>query len=132
MELQIYQPTEPVLLPTMTQYHMKQHRTPAKPFLEANTNEVQIQHLKSDCTIPVFAKDNERTISHQEFIQAAQEAAGQLFGSRFWILRILLRRVRSAIRSRRLTLYSCFVVRGRVLLRQEVNSCGDVFRCNVR
>lgn len=33
-------------------------------FIEANTQEVTLQHLKQDCIIPVFAKDNELTISH--------------------------------------------------------------------
>ncbi|MDP4619228.1 MAG: DUF3871 family protein [Sediminibacterium sp.] len=39
-----------------------------------------VQHLKTDCTIPVFAKDNERTISHQEFIESAMEAIEAVFG----------------------------------------------------
>ena len=39
-----------------------------KPFIEANTIQVDLEHLKSDCIIPVFSKDNERTIAHQEFI----------------------------------------------------------------
>ena len=33
-------------------------------FLEANTLEVTMQHLKEDCITPVFAKDNELTIPH--------------------------------------------------------------------
>ena len=40
------------------------------PFIEANTKEVEISHLKNDCIIPVFAKDNERTIAHHEFVEA--------------------------------------------------------------
>jgi hypothetical protein len=48
---------------------------PVKPFIEANTVEVTHHHLSNDCIIPVFAKDNERTISHQEFIDAAIEAS---------------------------------------------------------
>ena len=28
-------------------------------FIEANTIEATLQHLKNDCIIPVFAKDNE-------------------------------------------------------------------------
>lgn len=50
-----------------------------KPFIEANTLEVGLQHLKQDCVIPVFSKDNERTIAHQEFIEIAQECAQQVF-----------------------------------------------------
>lgn len=49
-----------------------------KPFVTANTEEVNIQLLENDCIIPVFAKDNERTISHQEFITVAQDSLSQL------------------------------------------------------
>ena len=49
------------------------------PFIEANTKPVSCDHLKSDCIIPVFSKDNEITISHQSFIAAVQEAAYRVF-----------------------------------------------------
>ena len=39
------------------------------PFILANTSEVSLQHLSSDCIIPAFSKDNERTISHNVFIE---------------------------------------------------------------
>lgn len=42
-----------------------------KPFIEANTKEVALSVLQNDCMIPNFAKDNERTIAHQEFIEIA-------------------------------------------------------------
>ena len=32
-------------------------------FIEANTVDVTMEHLKNDCIIPVFAKDNEATLS---------------------------------------------------------------------
>ena len=32
-------------------------------FINANTTEVDIQHLKNDCIVPVFSKDNELTVS---------------------------------------------------------------------
>lgn len=38
------------------------------PFIEANTVSVDLEHLKNDCIIPVFSKDNESTISHYQFI----------------------------------------------------------------
>ena len=41
------------------------------PFIEANTTNVSLSHLRNECVIPVFAKDNEQTISHQEFIDIA-------------------------------------------------------------
>ena len=48
-------------------------------FIEANTQQVSLSHLKQDCIIPVFAKDNESTIPHFEFISAVRETAQQLF-----------------------------------------------------
>ncbi|TXE08553.1 DUF3871 family protein [Gelidibacter salicanalis] len=50
-----------------------------KAFIEANTLEVSLSHLKTDCTIPVFSKDNECTISHQEFIGTAYDCAKSIF-----------------------------------------------------
>lgn len=41
---------------------------PKTGFIEANTQSVTLEHLKNDCIIPVFSKDNESTISHYEFI----------------------------------------------------------------
>lgn len=49
------------------------------PFIEANTKEVTIEHLKNDCVVPVFSKDNEITISHPNFIEAVWEAANRIF-----------------------------------------------------
>lgn len=49
------------------------------PFIEANTIDVSLSHLKEDCIIPVFAKDNEQTIAHQEFIDVAIECASKIF-----------------------------------------------------
>lgn len=49
------------------------------PFTEANTKEVSIQHLKEDCVVPVFSKDNEITISHTNFIEAVWNAASKVF-----------------------------------------------------
>jgi len=46
-------------------------------FIEANTAAVTLEHLKRDCTIPVFSKDNECTIAHQEFIETVTECASQ-------------------------------------------------------
>jgi Domain of unknown function, B. Theta Gene description (DUF3871) len=50
-----------------------------KPFIEANTQEVSLMNLKNDCVIPVFSKDNERTIAHQEFIEIAQNCVSKVF-----------------------------------------------------
>lgn len=50
-----------------------------KPFIEANTQAVNLYHLKNDCIIPVFSKDNEKTIAHQEFIDVVMNAAQKVF-----------------------------------------------------
>lgn len=49
------------------------------PFIEANTKEVCVGHLKNDCIIPVFSKDNEVTISHHRFIETIYDAANEVF-----------------------------------------------------
>jgi len=49
-------------------------------FIEANTLQVSLSHLKEDCIIPVFAKDNETTISHYEFINTVQDAVREIVG----------------------------------------------------
>jgi hypothetical protein len=49
------------------------------PFIEANTKEVSLSALKHDCIIPVFSKDNEKTLAHQEFIEIAQDCVNKVF-----------------------------------------------------
>ena len=46
-----------------------------KHFIEANTVEVTLDQLKNDCITPVFAKDNELTLSHPLFIETVGEAS---------------------------------------------------------
>ncbi len=50
----------------------------AKQFIEANTEPASILHLQQDCIIPVF-RDNEKTISHYEFIDAVDFCTQQFF-----------------------------------------------------
>ncbi len=52
---------------------------PKSPFIEANTESVSLSHLKEKCVIPVFSKDNEITLSHQEFIETAISAIATIF-----------------------------------------------------
>ena len=47
-------------------------------FIEANTQEVTLQHLTNDCIIPSFAS-MEETISHQSFISSIVDAAKDYF-----------------------------------------------------
>jgi hypothetical protein len=51
---------------------------PRRNFIEANTVQVDLEHLKSECIIPVFAKDNESTISHSEFIESTKEVVEEI------------------------------------------------------
>ena len=48
-------------------------------FIQANTTEVDMQHLRKDCIVPVFSKDNELTISHTLFIETVYRAAQEFF-----------------------------------------------------
>ena len=48
-------------------------------FIEANTQEVTLNHLKNDCITPVFSKDNELTINHAQFVETIQDAAQSFF-----------------------------------------------------
>jgi hypothetical protein len=50
-----------------------------KPFIEANTLEVSVQEIRSKHIIPVFVKDNETLISHDEFISAASGIRADVF-----------------------------------------------------
>lgn len=49
------------------------------PFIESNTSSITITDLKNRCIIPVFSKDNERTISHQEFIQTVLTSISEAY-----------------------------------------------------
>jgi hypothetical protein len=49
------------------------------PFIEANTESVSLFYLQTKNVIPVFTKDNEITLSHQEFIETAISAIATIF-----------------------------------------------------
>jgi hypothetical protein len=48
-------------------------------FILSNTLPLSYEQLRNECIIPVFAKDNESTISNPEFILAVYEAAQKWF-----------------------------------------------------
>lgn len=50
-----------------------------KQFIKANTEAVSFDHLLNDCIVPVFAKDNETTLSHIDFIESTQEVVHHIF-----------------------------------------------------
>lgn len=58
---------------------IEESTVPDNRFIGANTQSIQYQHLRDKCTIPVFAKDNESTISHQEFKDIVRQAAHLVF-----------------------------------------------------
>ena len=66
---------------SMIQEVSKVIQKPSSKFIGANTKEVSLQHLKEECIIPVFAKDNETTISHFEFIDATKEVVKSMFSN---------------------------------------------------
>jgi hypothetical protein len=43
-------------------------------FIVANTEVVTLEHLRNDCIVPVFTKDNETTISHFQFIDKVNQS----------------------------------------------------------
>jgi hypothetical protein len=48
-------------------------------FITSNTEPILLEDLRSRCTIPVFSKDNESTISHTEFINTVAEIGSTFF-----------------------------------------------------
>lgn len=55
-------------------------------FISANTEIVSEADLRRKCTIPVFCKDNESTISHPEFLEAVIYAAQTYFKHESFLL----------------------------------------------
>jgi hypothetical protein len=51
----------------------------AKSFIEANTVETSLSEIRNKHIIPVFVKDNEPLISHDEFIDAAVTLSADVF-----------------------------------------------------
>ncbi len=51
-------------------------------FITANTRLINYNELRNKCAIPVFAKDNESTISHPEFIGAVRSEVRKFFNDK--------------------------------------------------
>jgi hypothetical protein len=51
----------------------------SKPFIEANTIDMSLHEIRNKHIIPVFVKDNETLISHDEFIDAASTISADIF-----------------------------------------------------
>ncbi len=67
------------LLPVRQIQSPEVNRRSRDSFLKANTSVIEYDELQYDCIIPVFAKDNESTISHPQFIEAVHEKTSQFF-----------------------------------------------------
>ncbi len=50
-------------------------------FILANTKPVSLNHLRDDCVIPVFAKDNEPTVSNADFVDSVYQAVQSVFST---------------------------------------------------
>ena len=59
--------------------HPVQINSTSKPFIEANTLEMSLHEIRNKHIIPVFVKDNETLISHDEFIDAASTITADIF-----------------------------------------------------
>lgn len=66
---------EPEVVETSSQ---SQKTEKPKAFIEANTESVTLNHLRDECIIPVF-RDNEKTVSHWEFIDSVNFVVQQCF-----------------------------------------------------
>ncbi len=51
------------------------------PFIESNTKNVNFKYLRDECIIPVFAKDNEKSIAHHELIEAVYDKVNSVFSA---------------------------------------------------
>ena len=85
MDMQITQNKELKLVPVTPISNIRESILPSipsanlNPFIEANTKSVSLSHLQKDCIIPVFSKDNEKTIAHFEFIDLVGNVASNIF-----------------------------------------------------
>ncbi len=65
---------ETVIVPKIVQ-----NESTDRPFIQANTIPTTLQELQNKHIIPVFIKDNEPVISHNDFIEATQEVVSNVF-----------------------------------------------------
>jgi hypothetical protein len=72
--IEISEIIQPIILPQEQELNNKR-----SSFIEANTIEMSLEEMKSRHIIPVFVKDNETLISHDEFIDAATTIAADVF-----------------------------------------------------
>lgn len=74
--------TETTLLPARIPSYQPVTTEPQQKrssFIEANTVECELHEIRNDHIIPVFVKDNETLVSHNEFVETAEDVANTLF-----------------------------------------------------
>ena len=72
--------TPEIIRPIMLQQEEQQtNENTHSAFIEANTIEMSLEEMKKRHIIPVFVKDNETLISHDEFIDAASSISADIF-----------------------------------------------------
>src|SRR5690606_17930033 len=59
---------------------ISEHSTSLNHFIEANTSNLSLSHLKNNCIIPVFAKDNVMSISDYQFVTTVQQELHEVLG----------------------------------------------------
>lgn len=85
MEMELQTVKRDSLIPASNVLGNVANRTPfaeplqTSPFIEANTESVSLSHLKEKCVIPVWTKDNEITLSHQEFIDISNAGLRRMY-----------------------------------------------------
>src|SRR5687768_13287884 len=65
--------------PTNGSLIIKDEYSTSRPFIEANTVEVSSEEMKNNHIIPVFIKDNEPVISHNDFIEITQDVIADIY-----------------------------------------------------
>lgn len=51
----------------------------SKPFIQANTEETNLQTIKDSHILPVFIRDNKPLISHSDFIEATSQVVSEVY-----------------------------------------------------
>lgn len=86
-EIQLYQP-DLVIRPSFTDEQMED--APHRQFVTANTIPMAIEEMRNRHIIPVYAKDNEPLISHNDFIDVAESVVLDVFHGEY-ILKPIVR-----------------------------------------
>jgi hypothetical protein len=73
--VRVIQPVE--VIETLEAFEVEE--VSSEHFITSNTDPITLNELTTKCTIPVFSKDNESTISHPEFINTVADVGSRFF-----------------------------------------------------